>query len=88
MTSLAFHILQGDALRIEQFRFKHASCHPTTQFEDSVRMQDKNCDDKICPWILPWTIAILSASADQPRGSTIDYEVEISMCDRNLELII
>ena len=33
MTSLAIHMLQGDALRIEQF-FRHASCHPTTQFED------------------------------------------------------
>ena len=33
MTSLAIHMLQGDALRMEQF-FKHASCHPTTQFED------------------------------------------------------
>ena len=33
MTSLAIHMLQGDALRMEEF-FKHASCHPTTQFED------------------------------------------------------
>lgn len=33
MTSLAIHVLQGDALRIEQF-FKHASCPPTPQFED------------------------------------------------------
>ena len=33
MISLANHMLQGDALRMEQF-FEHASCHPTTQFED------------------------------------------------------
>ena len=33
MTSLAIHMLQGDALRMEQF-FKHASCPPTPQFED------------------------------------------------------
>ena len=33
MTSLAIHMLQGNALRIEQF-FKHASCHLTAQFED------------------------------------------------------
>ena len=33
MTSLAIHMLQGDAFGIEEF-FKHASCHPTTQFVD------------------------------------------------------
>ena len=33
MTSLAKHMLKGDALRMEQL-FKHASCYPTTQFED------------------------------------------------------
>ena len=33
MISLANHMLQGDALRMEQF-FELASCHPTTQFED------------------------------------------------------
>ena len=33
MTSLAIHMLQGDAFREEEF-FKHASCHPTTQLED------------------------------------------------------
>ena len=39
---------------------------------DSVACQcgcnrrDQNCHDKICPWILSRTIAILSASADRP----------------------
>ena len=35
MTNVAIHMLQGDALRTEQF-LKHARCHPTTvltQFE-------------------------------------------------------
>ena len=56
--------------------FEHASCHPTTvltQFEDlnhvTADATDETklvTDDKICPWILPWTIVILSSSADQP----------------------
>ena len=31
--------------------------------------RDKNCHDKICPWILPRTIAILSAGVDQPLAT-------------------
>ena len=72
MTSLAIHMLQGDALRMEQF-FKHASCHPTTQFEDFNHVNADATDEtkivtttEICPWILPRTIAILPASADRP----------------------
>ena len=44
MTSLAIHMLQGDALRMEQF-FKHASCHPTTQFEDLNHVNADATDD-------------------------------------------
>ena len=31
--------------------------------------RNKNCRDKICPWIFPRTIAILSASADRPQSN-------------------
>ena len=44
MTSLAIHMLQGDALRIEQF-FRHASCHPTTQFGDSNHVSADATDE-------------------------------------------
>ena len=55
--------------------FKHASCHPTTAVwtqlvwrlkpcQCGCNRRDKNCHDKICPWILPGTTEILSASAN------------------------
>ena len=55
--------------------FKHASCHPTTAVwtqlvwrlkpcQCGCSRRDKNCHDKICPWILPGTTEILSASAN------------------------
>ena len=76
-TSLAIYMLQGDALRMEQF-FKHISCHRTTvltQFEDfnhiNAAATDKNRHDKICPWILPRTIAILAASAHTSKMSLV-----------------
>ena len=49
VTSLAIHVLLGDALRIEQF-FKHVSCHPTTQFEDFNHVNaDATDETKIVP---------------------------------------
>ena len=39
--------------------------------------QDKNRHDKICPWILPRTIAILSASVDRPLQQTALKQLQV-----------
>ena len=70
MTSLAIQLLQGDALRMAQF-FKHASCHPTTQFEDFNHVNADADETKIVTarFVLGFChgqLAILSASADRP----------------------
>ena len=79
MTSLAIQMLQGDALRRSIFqtrqlpsddkiwRLKPCQC--------GCNGRDKNCHDKICPWILPRTIAILPASADRPKFSGHDRHI-------------
>ena len=83
MASLAIHMLQGGALRRTIFQTRQLPSDDTIwrPCQCGCNRRNKNCHVKICPWILPRTIAILSASADRPKSCASNFRLRYLYTD-------